>query len=167
MAESAFGAHTGDMLSKLTIILVTGFFLLSFGLYLAQITQEQGSDDSVKAMTELKIEATEEDSGSEGAFGDISVTPEQKPTDTQATAIETPEEKPDIEEEVKSLPRIPEEEDPASPSEAEESESEPSSPNTVDPEQKENPEESDTGSAPDSQPAANEPEKDPSSKEGS
>ncbi|MBI2515429.1 MAG: preprotein translocase subunit SecG [Opitutae bacterium] len=41
MAESTFGAETGNVLSKATINAAIAFFVLSFGLYLAHIYQSK------------------------------------------------------------------------------------------------------------------------------
>ena len=41
MAESAFGAETGNVLSKGTINAAIAFFALSFGLYLANVYQSK------------------------------------------------------------------------------------------------------------------------------
>jgi preprotein translocase subunit SecG len=41
MAESTFGAETGNVLSKATINAAIAFFILSFGLYLAHIYQSK------------------------------------------------------------------------------------------------------------------------------
>ena len=41
MAESTFGAETGNVLSKATINAAILFFILSFGLYLAHIYQSK------------------------------------------------------------------------------------------------------------------------------
>lgn len=41
VAESTFGAETGNVLSKATINAAILFFILSFGLYLAQIYQSK------------------------------------------------------------------------------------------------------------------------------
>jgi preprotein translocase subunit SecG len=41
MAEAAFGAETGNVLTKSTINAAIAFFLISFGLYLAQVYQHK------------------------------------------------------------------------------------------------------------------------------
>jgi preprotein translocase subunit SecG len=41
MAEAAFGAETGNVLSKSTINAAIAFFVISFGLYLAQVYQHK------------------------------------------------------------------------------------------------------------------------------
>ena len=48
MAEATFGAETGNVLSKSTINAAIAFFIISFGLYLAQVYQHKhaGQDSS-------------------------------------------------------------------------------------------------------------------------
>jgi preprotein translocase subunit SecG len=48
MAEAAFGAETGNVLTRLTIRAAIAFFIISFGLYLAQVYQHKhaGQDSS-------------------------------------------------------------------------------------------------------------------------
>jgi len=41
MAEAAFGAETGNVLTKSTINAAIAFFIISFGLYLAQVYQHK------------------------------------------------------------------------------------------------------------------------------
>jgi preprotein translocase subunit SecG len=41
MAEAAFGAETGNVLTKSTIRAAIAFFVISFGLYLAQVYQHK------------------------------------------------------------------------------------------------------------------------------
>jgi preprotein translocase subunit SecG len=41
MAEAAFGAETGNVLTKATINAAIAFFVLSFGLYLAHVYQHK------------------------------------------------------------------------------------------------------------------------------
>jgi len=41
MAEAAFGAETGNVLTKSTINAAIAFFVISFGLYLAQVYQHK------------------------------------------------------------------------------------------------------------------------------
>lgn len=43
MAEAAFGADTGNVLTKATIKAAIAFFVLSFGLYLAQVYQHKSA----------------------------------------------------------------------------------------------------------------------------
>lgn len=52
--ESTFGAETGNVLSKATINAAVLFFLLSFGLYLAQIYQakhKEAADSKLPTVT--------------------------------------------------------------------------------------------------------------------
>jgi preprotein translocase subunit SecG len=54
MAESAFGAETGNVLTKTTVNLAVIFFILSFGLYLGHLwTHRQATTDTQRlpAMT--------------------------------------------------------------------------------------------------------------------
>jgi len=46
MAESTFGAETGNVLSKATINAAIAFFLITFALYLAHIYQHKHRDAS-------------------------------------------------------------------------------------------------------------------------
>jgi preprotein translocase subunit SecG len=46
MAEAAFGAETGNVLSKSTINAAIAFFVISFGLYLAQVYQHKHASAS-------------------------------------------------------------------------------------------------------------------------
>ncbi len=47
MAEAAFGAETGNVLSKSTINAAIAFFVISFGLYLAQVYQHKQASQGV------------------------------------------------------------------------------------------------------------------------
>jgi len=53
MAEAAFGAETGNVLTKSTINAAIAFFIISFGLYLAQVYQHKhaGQDSSGRLPT--------------------------------------------------------------------------------------------------------------------
>ena len=46
MAEAAFGAETGNVLTKSTIRAAIAFFVISFGLYLAQVYQHKHAGTS-------------------------------------------------------------------------------------------------------------------------
>jgi len=46
MAEAAFGAETGNVLSKSTINAAIAFFVISFGLYLANVYQHKHAGQS-------------------------------------------------------------------------------------------------------------------------
>jgi preprotein translocase subunit SecG len=50
MAEAAFGADTGNVLSKSTINAAIAFFVISFGLYLAQVYQHKHVGTSTDAL---------------------------------------------------------------------------------------------------------------------
>ncbi|MFT3781373.1 MAG: preprotein translocase subunit SecG [Nibricoccus sp.] len=55
MAEAAFGAETGNVLTKSTIRAAIAFFVISFGLYLAQVYQHKhtvaGSTDALPTIS--------------------------------------------------------------------------------------------------------------------
>jgi preprotein translocase subunit SecG len=53
MAEAAFGAETGNVLTKSTINAAIAFFIISFGLYLAQVYQHKhaGADNADRLPT--------------------------------------------------------------------------------------------------------------------
>jgi preprotein translocase subunit SecG len=46
MAEAAFGAETGNVLTKSTIRAAIAFFVITFGLYLAQVYQHKRANES-------------------------------------------------------------------------------------------------------------------------
>jgi preprotein translocase subunit SecG len=50
VAEAAFGADTGNVLSKSTINAAIAFFVISFGLYLAQVYKHKHVNGSVDAL---------------------------------------------------------------------------------------------------------------------
>ncbi len=50
MTESAFGADTGNVLSKATINAAIAFFVLSFGLYLGHIYQRTHATQNADAL---------------------------------------------------------------------------------------------------------------------
>ncbi len=65
-AESAFGAQTGNVLTRVTIYGAVGFFVLCLGLYLAQMSQIETNGKTsakyhaeVKALTEAKAKEDE------------------------------------------------------------------------------------------------------------
>jgi len=59
MAEAAFGAETGNVLSKSTINAAIAFFVISFGLYLAQVYQHKhASQDSSGRLPTITAPAT-------------------------------------------------------------------------------------------------------------
>ncbi len=54
VAESTFGAETGNVLSKATINAAIAFFVIAFGLYLAHIYQskhQEGADAKLPTVT--------------------------------------------------------------------------------------------------------------------
>lgn len=57
MTESAFGADTGNVLSKATINAAIAFFVLSFGLYLGHIYQRTHAQKSVEALPTITVPA--------------------------------------------------------------------------------------------------------------
>ena len=59
MAEAAFGAETGNVLTKSTINAAIAFFIISFGLYLAQVYQHKhASQDSSGRLPTIAAPAT-------------------------------------------------------------------------------------------------------------
>lgn len=64
MAEAAFGAETGNVLSKSTINAAIAFFVISFGLYLAQVYQHKhagaNNADRLPSITAAPVAATPE-----------------------------------------------------------------------------------------------------------
>lgn len=55
MTESAFGADTGNVLSKATINAAIAFFVLSFGLYLGHIYQRAHATQSADALPTIVV----------------------------------------------------------------------------------------------------------------
>jgi preprotein translocase subunit SecG len=58
VAESTFGAETGNVLSKATINAAIAFFVLSFGLYLAHIYQSKHHDAADSKLPTVSAPAT-------------------------------------------------------------------------------------------------------------
>jgi len=59
MAEAAFGAETGNVLSKSTINAAIAFFIISFGLYLGQVYQHKhAGHDSADRLPTIAAPAT-------------------------------------------------------------------------------------------------------------
>jgi preprotein translocase subunit SecG len=58
MAESTFGAETGNVLSKATINAAIAFFVISFALYLAHIYQSKHRDASDNKLPTVTAPAT-------------------------------------------------------------------------------------------------------------
>ena len=57
MAESTFGAETGNVLSKSTINAAIAFFVITFGLYLAHIYQSKHSDAADNSLPTIVVPA--------------------------------------------------------------------------------------------------------------
>lgn len=57
VAESTFGAETGNVLSKATINAAIAFFILSFGLYLAHIYQSKHREDADAKLPTVSVPA--------------------------------------------------------------------------------------------------------------
>lgn len=55
MTESAFGADTGNVLSKATINAAIAFFVLSFGLYLGHIYQRAHATQNADALPTIVV----------------------------------------------------------------------------------------------------------------
>lgn len=87
MAESAFGADTGNVLSKSTINLSIAFFVLAFALYLGRIYQRTHATDSVDALPTITAPATPATTPSTPAQ---SAPVEQSDTATQNNAAPVP-----------------------------------------------------------------------------
>lgn len=58
MAEAAFGADTGNVLSKSTINAAIAFFVISFGLYLAQVYQHKHVGTSADSLPTMAAPAS-------------------------------------------------------------------------------------------------------------
>jgi len=58
MAESTFGAETGNVLSKATINAAIAFFVISFALYLAHIYQSKHRDTADNKLPTVVAPAT-------------------------------------------------------------------------------------------------------------
>jgi len=59
MAEAAFGAETGNVLTKSTINASIAFFIISFGLYLAQVYQHKhAAQNSFGRLPTIAVPAT-------------------------------------------------------------------------------------------------------------
>lgn len=58
MTESAFGADTGNVLSKATINAAIAFFVLSFGLYLGHIYLRAHHDTNQEALPSIVVPAS-------------------------------------------------------------------------------------------------------------
>lgn len=58
MAEAAFGADTSNVLSKSTINAAIAFFVISFGLYLAQIYQHKHAGNAGDALPTISAPAS-------------------------------------------------------------------------------------------------------------
>lgn len=50
MAEATFGAETGNVLTRSTIVLAVAFFILAFGAYLGQIYVAKHKDRSAETL---------------------------------------------------------------------------------------------------------------------
>lgn len=94
-AESAFGAQTGNVLTRATILCTVGFFVLSFGLYLAHMARATGAEGDAKSLGEQARQLGEQAAlTQEEAEEPISLTdPIMDGTPTQApeTSVEIPE----------------------------------------------------------------------------
>ncbi|AWT59689.1 MAG: Protein-export membrane protein SecG [Candidatus Moanabacter tarae] len=56
IAESTFGANTGNILTKSTIIASCAFFIISFGLYLGYILNSENPNNSGEILPQLSSE---------------------------------------------------------------------------------------------------------------
>lgn len=56
-AEAAFGADTGNVLSKSTIWAAVVFFILAFALYLGRISEASGSRGDTRALPDIAAPA--------------------------------------------------------------------------------------------------------------
>lgn len=57
VAEATFGAETGNVLTRSTIVLAVAFFVLGFGAYLAQIYTFKHKDVSVETLPTAPMSA--------------------------------------------------------------------------------------------------------------
>ena len=62
-AESAFGAQTGNILTRATIVACAIFFMLAFGLYLGHMADLDKKDLSTEALNDELTAGSETDSG--------------------------------------------------------------------------------------------------------
>ncbi|OIO59333.1 MAG: preprotein translocase subunit SecG [Verrucomicrobia bacterium CG_4_10_14_3_um_filter_43_23] len=79
-AESAFGAESGNILTRWTIYFMVAFFVLCFGLYLAHMANMQ-NNTSGPLLPEFAIEEHLDKT----APGTLTALPESTATETQAT----------------------------------------------------------------------------------
>ena len=57
MAEATFGAETGNVLTRSTIVLAVAFFILAFGAYLGQIYIAKHKDTSIETLPSAPVSA--------------------------------------------------------------------------------------------------------------
>jgi len=81
-AESAFGAQTGNVLTRATIIGCVTFFLLAFSLYLGYMANLDEVEERSSKLSEMLSVQTDEDSAS-----DITALVEQSLTDIDRSAL--------------------------------------------------------------------------------
>ncbi len=55
MAEATFGAETGNVLTRSTIVLAVAFFVLAFGAYIAQIYVSKHKDKSIESLPSAPV----------------------------------------------------------------------------------------------------------------
>lgn len=55
MAEATFGAETGNVLTRSTIVLAVAFFVLAFGAYLGQIYVVKHKDRTVESLPSAPV----------------------------------------------------------------------------------------------------------------
>lgn len=93
-AEQAFGAETGNVLSKSTIVAAIAFFVLAFGLYLGRVYQHgaarRADQNALPALTSAPAAATTPAATPAAA---PSVTTPAAATTTPATTTPAPEAK--------------------------------------------------------------------------
>jgi preprotein translocase subunit SecG len=87
VTEAAFGAESGNVLSRATTYAAVIFFVLSFGLYLGHLHEHRkglaASDDGLPAMPELNAPAEPGEAATEAPAGETPGAPSVSfPTDT-------------------------------------------------------------------------------------
>lgn len=88
-AEAAFGAETGNVLSKSTIYAAITFFVLAFGLYLGRIYERKHAGLAAgNALPNITAPAAPVTTAPEAGAPAVNVPAATAPTDTPTTATE-------------------------------------------------------------------------------
>lgn len=100
MAESAFGAETGDVLSKITTKMAITFFVLVFGLYLGNLWNRSHSEEVEGAV--LPEFAVDQPSSAENALQELLSQSAELEAETNSLAAGLETEIPAVEEETEA-----------------------------------------------------------------